>query len=203
MKHQALILGLALCLAFSISAGVAVADEITDQIKQGLELYEKGKVSEAINELDFALAQMRQKKGEALGEIFPPAPDGWKAEEPKSQTAGRAMLGGGINVTRVYKQTKGRGIVEIEVLTDSPLMQTMAMALSNPMVMQSSGGKLTKVKGHKAVVKSTGKKRAELQSLVDGKVLFKVDARGLDDAQDVAKEFAEKFNFDKLRELTK
>lgn len=49
-------------------SGFALADEISDQLKQGITFYEEGNVSQAIGEVEFALAQMKQKKAESLGQ---------------------------------------------------------------------------------------------------------------------------------------
>ena len=56
------IAGIAILLFLLSPAGAALADEISDQLKQGMKFYEEGKVSQAIGEVEFALAQMKQKK---------------------------------------------------------------------------------------------------------------------------------------------
>jgi hypothetical protein len=139
-----------------------------------------------------------------LGDVFPEAPDGWKAEKPESQAAGRAMLGGGISATRAYSQKSGKGRAEIEIMTDSPMLQSLSMLFSNPMFLQGSGkGKLIKVQGQKAILKSRKENSAELQAMIDNKVLLKVTVRRYDGAADFAKEMAEAVDLDKIRELNK
>ncbi|KIX14867.1 hypothetical protein [Dethiosulfatarculus sandiegensis] len=187
-----------------LAATPAFADDITDQIKAGMELYEQGKVTEAINELEFALAQMRQKKADALGDVFPDAPDGWKAEKPQSEAASRAMLGGGISATRAYTQKNGKGRAEIQIMTDSPMIQSLSMLFNNPMFLQGSGkGKLIKVQGQKALLKSRSDKRAELQAMIDNKVLLEVKVNRYEGAADFAKQLAESIDLDKIRKLNK
>ncbi len=185
-------------------AAAAWADEIGDQIKRGLSLYEKGKITESISELEFALAQMRQKKGEALTQVFPKAPDGWKAEEPQVQSAGAAMLGGGINASRRYHKQGGPGTANVEIFTDSPLVQTLGMMLNNPMMLQGAKGtKPVRINGQKGVVRVRSKNRAELQLLVDGKSLLKVEVANVPDAAKIAQDFAKMVNIDKLRGMGK
>ena len=202
-KLLILTMALMLCLSFGLSTALGDDDEIPEQIETALKLYKGGKLSQAISELEFALAQMRQKKGEAFSKLFPEAPDGWKAEKPKSQSAGSGMLGGGITASQDYRQKSGRGKVHMEVMSDSPLLQSLGMMLSNPMLLQGgSQGKLIRFKGHKGLLKDRGK-RAELQAVINNKVLFQVRASGVDDAAKVVKKFAKDMDFDKLTEMTK
>jgi hypothetical protein len=179
----------------------ASADEISEQIQRGLELYDKGKLSEALEELNFAVAQMRQKKADSLQELFPEAPSGWKAGEPETKSAGAGMLGGGISAAQTYQQTGGKGRATIEIMTDSPLIQSMAAMLSNPIFLQGGkNGRLIRINGEKAVLKDKDKK-GEIMMLLDNKILIKVEVRRMDAAGDVAKQFAENINLDKVREL--
>jgi hypothetical protein len=197
-------LTLCLCTALMVLPGTALADDITDMIKRGLKLYEEGNLSQSMEELNFALAQMRQKKADSLTEIFPDAPSGWKAEKAVSESAGAGLLGGGISASRSYKKDGGKGKAKVEIMTDSPLIQSMAMMLSNPMFLQGGkNGKLIRLKGQKAILKDNGKGRADIQMLIDNKILVKAEARRTDDAADVVKELAKNLDLDKLKELTK
>jgi hypothetical protein len=185
-----------LCVPASSSA-----DEISEQIQRGLELYEKGNLSEALEELNFAVAQMRQKKADNLGELFPEALSGWKAGQPETKSGGAGMLGGGISASQTYEHTGGKGRATIEIMTDSPLIQSMAAMLSNPIFLQGGkNGRLIRINGEKAVLKDKGK-RGEVMMLLDNKILIKVEVRRMDAAGDAAKQFAEKINLDKVREL--
>jgi hypothetical protein len=189
-----------------LSVGLALpaaADEIADQIKQGLKFYQGGKISQALGELEFAVAQLKQKKAESLAKLFPPAPSGWQAQKSQNKSMGAGFLGGGISASRSYKDQK-RGRVKIEIMTDSPFIQSLAMVLSNPMFAQAGGkNKLIRFKGQKAMIKSLGEKRAELQTIIDNKVLLKVSASRVDEPDQVVRQFADKIDFDKIRELTR
>ncbi|MBU1274557.1 MAG: hypothetical protein KJ720_04215 [Proteobacteria bacterium] len=190
------------CLLLLLSlAGPALADEISDQLNQGMKFYKDGKISQAIGEIEFALAQLKQKKAEALGQIFPEPPSGWTAEKAEGQAAGGAMFGGGISASRNYKNSS-RGQVKIQVISDSPLIQSVAMMLSNPMFLQGGKqGKLVRFQGHKALLKDQGD-RAEFQALIDNKVLVQLNARGVQNAAQVVQDFAGKLDLAKLKELT-
>jgi len=192
------------CLLLLLSLAVALpaaADQIGGQLEKGLKLYQEGKLSQAISEIEFALAQLKQKKAEALSRIFPEPLPGWTAEKAQGSSAGGAMLGGGITASRRYAD-QGKGRVKVEVVTDSPLIQSLAMMLSNPMFLQSGkAGKLVLFQGHKAVLKDKGQ-RAELQCLLEGKVLLRVSAWRVKGAASVVQQFAAKMDLGKLKDLT-
>jgi len=198
-KHWPLLLGLGIWLV----AFPALADDITDQLKTALKLYEEGKVTEAIEELEFTLNQMRQKKAEGLGELFPAAPQGWVAEEVESQAVGQAAFGGAVTASRRYKQESGEGWVEIEVVSDSPMIQTMGMLINNPAIAGADKNtKLIRIDRQKALLKQDSKEEAELTFLVEGKVLVKVQVGQVADPAQTATDFAKLIDIKKLKELT-
>jgi hypothetical protein len=197
------ILTLCLCTALMALPATALADDIGDMIKRGLKLYEEGKLSKSMEELNFALAQMRQKKAESLTAIFPEAPSGWKAEKAVTESAGAGLMGGGISASRKYREDGGKGKAKLEIMTDSPLIQSMAMMLSNPMFLQGGkNGKLVRINGQKGILKDKGK-RAELQMLIDNTILLRAEANRTDKAADIVQELTKNLDLDKLRELTK
>ncbi|MCB2187156.1 MAG: hypothetical protein KQJ78_12105 [Deltaproteobacteria bacterium] len=182
----------------------ALADDISDRLKKGTELYEQGDLAGALEELELAITQIRQKKGEALEKVFPAAPAGWQAEKAESQAAGPGMFGGGVTATQAYRQTSGEGTAEIQIISDSPLIQTLGMFLANPMFLQGGEqGKLVVIKGQKALLKKTGDDSAELQTLLDNKVLVRVEVSGVKGPDQVAQTFAEAIEFEKIRALNK
>ena len=189
--------------ALLLAAGPAWADEITDQLERGLKLYKQGKVSEALKEIDFATAQMRQKKAEGLTAIFPPAPSGWKIESDDTQAMGQALMGGGVAATRVYAQQKGDGRLTLEVLGDSPLIQGLGMLLANPMFQGDKNTKFIRVGDQRAMLVQNDPQSAEVQFLVDNKVLVKAEVREVAGAADLAKDMAGKVDLKKLRELSR
>jgi hypothetical protein len=200
---KVLIIGLVVGAMLTAGAWTAAADQIEDQISKALGLYRDGKLSQALTELDFAAAQMRQKKAEALGAVFPEPPDGWKAKKVKTGAMGAAMMGGGVSAERTYRQDGGKGQVTIKVLSDSPMLQGLVMMMNNPMFAQSSdGGKLMLIEGQKVLLNEKGDEGAELQTIVNNKVLVEVEVRRSEDATDLAQDFFKKVDLKKLTELT-
>lgn len=200
MKPHGMRALLCLCL-LAWAVAPALADEIADQLERGLKLYREGKVTEALNEVEFATVQMRQKKAESFAQVFPPAPAGFQAEKVESQAAGQALFGGGVSASRVYR--KGETEVKVEIMSDSPLIQPLAMVLTNPALAQGQGQKLIRAGDQRAVVQHNGDDQAELSMLVDNKVLVKVEAYHAAGAAELVKDFAGKVNLAKLRELSK
>jgi hypothetical protein len=194
MKIAAVVLGLSLLIPFA-----ALADETGDALEQGLKFYKEGKLTKAIGELEFALAQLKQQKAEAMQKLLPEPPDGWKSVKGKSTAAGGGFLAGGVSASRTYREAQGRGSVEIQIISDSPMIGGMATMLSNPAFMQSSqGAKLIRFQGQKAMVTSKVDNRAELQTLINNKMLFKVSVNRVKGAAEVAKKFGKMVDLEKL-----
>lgn len=203
MRRRLLALAAAVAV-LTLFCAPAWADDIPAQLERGVKLYKEGKYSQAIEEIEFALNQIRQKKADQLSTIFPKAPSGWKAKESKAASMGRSMMGGGINVSREYVKDGGKGTVKMEVFTDSPLIQSLGMMLSNPMFIQSSKqARLIRIKGNKGILKLSGKNRAEIQTLIDKRILFQVEVRRADDPGKIAMDFANLMDIDKLKSLSK
>jgi hypothetical protein len=140
-----------LAVVFLLSPATGFADDVTDAINEGLQYYKEGQYSAAVQSLNYASQVIQQKKGEGLTAFLPEPLSGWTALDADSQAAGAAMFGGGITVGREY--IKDESSVSIQIITDSPIMQSMMMMLSNPMYATSDGGKLERIEGQRAIVK--------------------------------------------------
>src|SRR5690606_36385801 len=138
-------------LSMLLLAPVAAADEIADDIRNALALYEAGKVNEANDALDFASQLLAQAKAKGLTAFLPAPQSGWTAEDEES--AG-AMYGVGISAARNYR--KDNQNVEVRIIGDSPMMQAMSMLFSNPAMVGASGGKLQRLGKQRAVVTQDG-----------------------------------------------
>ena len=141
------------CLGFTGGAS-AWADDVTDAVDQALALYADGQTQQAIAQLEFAAQLIRQQRGSGLQAYLPQPLSGWDAQAAESQSAGAAMFGGGTTATRDY--SKGSSDITISIITDSPMMQSMMMLFSNPMILASQGGQLQMINGQQALVKEDG-----------------------------------------------
>ncbi len=186
-----------LLVLFSISA-ISYADDVTDSIDEALANYKKGNYSEAISNLDYASQMVRQKKSTTLGDLLPQPLTGWTAQDVESQAVGGAMFGGMVSANREY--TKGNSNITITVMTDSPMMQTMMMFMSNPMMATSSGMKIKKVNGQKAVVEYSAKNnKGTMHIVVANKVLVTVNGNGVD--LKVIEQYAAAIDYKKLENI--
>jgi len=161
-----------------IIPGAVFADEITDSIEEAKEYYKEGDYVEAANSLDHASQLIRQKRSGKLEALLPEPLAGWSAEDVKSQAAGPGYLGGMISAKRKYK--KDRSSVTIEIITDSPALQTVVMMFSNPVYATDDGGKFTKIKRQKAIIKyRPSQKKGEVNILVAKQYLVSVKGRNI------------------------
>ena len=188
-----LVLAVTMGLMFN---GPLFADEVTDSITQGLEQYNKGSYAEAMNSLNYASQKIGQIKADALKVLIPQPLSGWTADEVVSQAAGTAMFGGGLSAEgRFHKGDQGN--ITVKIVTDSPLLQSMMMLISNPMFASSSGGRLEKINNQTAIVKyETQAKQGDINVVVAGKVLVTVE--GNDVSQDELMAYAKAVDYDKI-----
>lgn len=165
----------------------AQADEIIDQIKEGLQLYEQGSYSEAVTALNFAVGQIQQKQAAGLKDVFPQPLSGWQAEESKGEFAPAAFMGGGISASRHYYVENQDKSVDIEIVTDSPLLQSMMMLFTNPAFFASQpGAKLVKIQGQKAIQKFSQQDReGEINIVIGSRMLVSIKGQAIDSTDDL------------------
>ena len=108
------------------------------------------------------------------------------------------MFGGGITAERKY--VKGKNNVSIEIVADSPMMQSVMMMFSNPMYATSDGGKLEKIKRQKAIVKFDAENdRGDIKIVVANR--FLVTIKGNKTTLADLKAYAEAIDYKKLKSL--
>ena len=194
------ILRIAACASLVSLSGVCFADEVTDNLDTAKSAYEAGKYSESIQALDYAGSLIRQKKGEAVVKLLPPAPKGWIAEEGESESSGSAMMGGIVGAKRVYRRDGADGRVTIQIQSDSPLLQSYGMMFANPMLLTASGAKLETIKGQKcAVTFKNGGKNGDIKAVVDSRYMITIDGDEL--TRDELVSFAKAIDYSALSAL--
>ena len=142
LKSNKMLVAAISVLLMAISS-LVYADDVTDSINEALDAYKEGEYSAAVDSLNYASQLINQKKGDSLSALLPEPLDGWSAKSSKSKAMGAAMFGGGITATRQYIKEKNN--ITIEIVADSPVLQSMMMMFSNPMYATSDGGKLEKI----------------------------------------------------------
>jgi len=145
------------------------ADDVTDQIDQALAAYRKHDLPVAVAALEAAANLLRQAQADALKAMLPPAPSGWNADEVETSAVGAAMLGGGTTVSRTYHN--GDQQVEVQIITDSPILQGMAALINSPLA--AAAGMKTVVIGGRPM--SYAPNDNSFMALVAGKTIVKVE----------------------------
>lgn len=125
-------------------------DDVLTTIDEAVKQYKAGDFAGAASNLDYASQLVRQKKSERMKDLLPEPLAGWQGKPANAQALGTAVFGGGVTVSRDY--TKGDGSVSIEIVSDSPVLQSVMMMLNNPMFAGASGGSLKTIKGQRAII---------------------------------------------------
>lgn len=155
----------------------AHADDVTDQINEALKAYQNHDTQTAIAALDAASNLMRQSRADGLKKLLPLPPPGWTADAAESTAVSVAMLGGGVTASRVYHNGVQR--VEVQLVADSPMLQTVAALIASPL--GAIGGMKTVVIGGRRM--SYTENDHSYMTLVADKVIVRVE--GNSDTPDV------------------
>lgn len=163
LPHVAIVVLAGLVLATS-----ARADNITDQINRALTAYQKHDTRTALKALDSAAQLLRQQRADQLKMLLPDPPPGWTADPAQTSAVSAAMLGGGTTASRTYH--RGAEKVEVQLTTDSPMLQGMAALADSPLV-ASPGAQTVTVSGQRMSYTPSDN---GFISLIDKKVILKV-----------------------------
>ncbi len=151
-------------------------DNVLSTIREAMRQYQSGDYTGAASNLDYAAQLVRQQKSERMKELLPEPPPGWQGGEASAQALGAAILGGGITVSRDYK--KGASTMSVEIVSDSPVLQSVLMMINNPMFAGAGGGKLEALKGQRAIIKyEKSKKGGELYVVVASRFVVTIKGR--------------------------
>ena len=151
-------------------------DNVLSTIREATRQYESGDYTGAASNLDYAAQLVRQQKSERMKSLLPEPLSGWEGREANAQALGAAILGGGITVSRDYK--RGSSSLSVEIVSDSPVLQSVLMMVNNPVFAGAGGGKLENLKGQRAILKfDSGKKSGELYVVVDGRFVVTIKGR--------------------------
>jgi hypothetical protein len=159
-------LAIALCIPAVSSAR---ADDVTDQINEALKAYQNHDTQTAIAALDAATNLLRQSRADALKKLLPAPPPGWTADAAQSTAVSVAMLGGGVTASRAYHNGDQR--VEVQIVADSPMLQTVAALFSSPL--GAIGGMRTVVIGGRRM--SYNDTDHSYTTLVADKVILRIE----------------------------
>jgi hypothetical protein len=189
-----LVISAAVCLPVQ---GIAAedTDDVLTTIDEAVKQYRAGDLAGAASNLDYASQLVRQKKSERMKDLLPEPLSGWQGKPASAQTLGTAVFGGGVTVSREY--SRGDASVSIEIVSDSPVLQSVMMMLNNPMFAGAAGGTLMTIKGQRAIVNYDEKGRSgEINIVVANR--FMVTVKGSQVDQKTLVEYAEAIDFVQL-----
>ena len=184
-----------LSLATLLLTTNVVADDISDTLEEALVSYKKGDVSQTKEDVIYVLELLRQQSGNTLKGHLPEALDGWEAEEAQSETAGAGMLGGGTTLSRTYRKETSK--IVIEIITDSPLLESLGSVFANPMF--ASGGEIKRINREKAMIKYNKKQESGDVSLMIDK-RFMINVKGWKVSKEELIEYTKSIDFKALKE---
>jgi hypothetical protein len=182
-------------------SATAQADKISDAIREGQRLYDDGKLSKAVKELQYAISRIGRRVAAAYEETLPPPPDGWRASKAKSSSAQALGMFTGTTVRRTYRQDGGRGRITAELVVDNPMVQAFVAMFTNPQMAATAGYDRARIKDlrEEALVKyDADTRRGEMILLIGGRVFIKLTGRRID-SDDVLRGLLEAWDYDKLR----
>ncbi len=184
MKYPAIALIILFLVVNCLSGPLMAAEEKDDvltTIEEAVRQYKQGDLAGAASNLDYATQLIRQKKSERMKELLPEPLPGWIGEPATAQALGTAVFGGGVTVSRDYK--KGESAVSVEIVSDSPVLQSVMMMLNNPMFAGASGGILETVKSQRAIIKYDDKGRSgDINIVVASRFMITVKGRNVERA---------------------
>ncbi|MGB5614629.1 MAG: hypothetical protein WBM71_15885 [Sedimenticolaceae bacterium] len=180
-------------LTTSISA---TADEVEDQINLALDSYRSKNYKAAVDDLNYAVAQIQEKLNSTNATLLPEPLDGWTATEVENNSAGMAMLGGGTQMSRSYQ--RGSESLEISIIAGSPMVAGLLMMINNPMLLSSSPD--MKPYRHKRIkgMQQVSGNRVETTLALAGQIMVQVDATNLADPA-VIEQYLEAMDFDQIQ----
>jgi hypothetical protein len=202
-KKQPILLSFSILLLTFLSCPLAQAnpapedqekhDDILITIQEAVKQYELGEFAGAISNLDYATQLIRQKKSERMKALLPAPLSGWQAKDATAQALGTAVFGGGVTVSRDYYTDKGASL-SVEIVSDSPVLQSILTMLNNPMFAGAAGGKVKTIKGQQALIKyDKGDRKGEMNIVTANRFMVTVKGQGVE--QEALLKFAEAVDF--------
>jgi len=196
-----------LALALVVSA---CADEVLEGIDYAKEAYEDGDYSEAIEELNFAIAQIQSLQVDELRKALPEPLSGWTMEEQESDAMGYGLfgLGSGLGVTRRYYEEDSGATIEITIGAQSIMLQQITMFLKNPALAATQPNtKLEKkrVAGKRITIVeefSSEDESGKLSLTPDDKTLVIIEGWDISD-KEILYEYLDGIDFDLMAEILK
>jgi len=169
------LLGLGL-LSLPVVAQTGKADPFEDALRESVKQYRAGKIAEATAALDQAKGIIEKAKAAQMGSALPDPPEGWEADEMKTEDVG-PFLGGGKVVKKLYKNKSGQQQIQLEVFYGSSLIKLMRGMLANENIAQAQGYDTKRAGGEKVLVKKVDAKNFEINMPMEDEILVRMTGK--------------------------
>jgi hypothetical protein len=187
--------------------GPVFADQVVEQINQGLDLYQSKEYGAAITELEFAISDLRKLISDDIAATFPDAPAGWSAlpvdKSSESGGAAAALFGGsmGMILERQYTQDAGNGSLTATLTMDNPMIQGMASLFNNPAMLAAQPNvERIRVGRETGMLKwEPDAARAEATLMLDGRIMMQVVGENIE-SPDIASDLLKGWDIKTVRE---
>jgi hypothetical protein len=157
------------------------SDDVLTTIQEAVRQYRSGEFAGAISNLDYATQLIRQKKSERMKALLPAPLKGWQAKTATAQALGTAVFGGGVTVSRDYYTEKGASL-SIEIVSDSPVLQSIMTMLNNPVFAGAAGGMVKTIKGQRALIKyDEDDRKGEMNIVTANRFMVTVKGQGVEE----------------------
>jgi hypothetical protein len=190
MNMRNLIIGILLVVPFSV-----MADEVEDQIKQGLQAYHSQDYRAAVDELNYAIAYIQEKLNSQNAELLPKPLKGWTASEIENASGAMSMMGMGSHMSRSYQ--RGNERIEISITAGSPMVAGALAMINNPMIISSNPNmkpfRYHRIKG----IKEVSGKRIEITLAIAGQIMIQLAGSNTDEA--AIKQYLDAMNFEGIK----
>lgn len=162
------------------------------RIDRAKQFYQQGKMLQAADEMDAAIAAIYSQLGQRYGQTLPPAPAGWVVDQPDPQRL--ALMGGGMAAIREYKPAVPPASatpspqpqrMNARIVLDTDAVQAMT-PLFGPNLPQGTPPTVRKVKigTEDALVAYDPQIRGgEVSVLVGGRILVQVEGQNVQNAE--------------------
>ncbi|OIQ95112.1 hypothetical protein GALL_229180 [mine drainage metagenome] len=168
LRRSLLILPLAAVL---LGAGAARADDVALQIGQAGAANVRGDALHTLTALQAAQTLVFGRLTEQFAKVMPPAPAGWDASPPESQSLD--SIGGGMTVTRGY--SKGDSTLNASLVVDNPAVMANSTLFRQTGALNPGWSRL-EIGGEDALMRYDAADRVgEIMILLSDRVLLQIE----------------------------
>lgn len=186
-----------LAVGLLLGDATAKADGVTDQMDRAKQAYSQGKLSNAAQELQKALAAVQNKMAGDFLKVLPAAPQGWTTDQPEVQ--GLGMSSGGFSITNTF--TKGDQGITVSLVLDDPATEAALAGLLAAQGLDQAGSRKIKIGEDTALLHWDAEEKAGEVMMVPGsRALLQVEGSGMD-KPDILVDVLKAFNISQLKKL--